>query len=118
IGLLNPVFFVAAFWAAFACWKRRQEKPLWFFLFCMSVPVWLGHLLYSFHSRVLPNWIAPALVPLFCLMALFWNERRRAAKPLLAIGLVTGIFVSAFMYDSDLIGKIINKLPGDIDPSH
>ncbi|MGC9942708.1 MAG: glycosyltransferase family 39 protein [Verrucomicrobiota bacterium] len=117
-GLLNPVFSVAAVWAAFAFWKRRQEKPLWLFLFCMSVPVLLGHLLWSFHSRILPNWIAPAVPPLFCLMALFWHEYQRAAKRLLVTGLVLGIFISAFMYDSDLAGKIVAKLPGDVDPSH
>jgi membrane-associated phospholipid phosphatase len=117
-GLLNPVFLIAAIWAAFAFWKRRHEKPLWLFLFCMSAPVLLGHLLYSFHSRILPNWIAPAVPPLFCLMALFWHERQRAAKTFLVSGLVLGIFASAFIYDTDLIGKIIAKLPGDVDPSH
>jgi len=117
-GLLNPIFFVAAIWAALAFWKMRKEKPLWLFLFCMSAPVLLGHLIYSFHSRILPNWIAPAVPPLFCLMALYWHERPRAAKPLLVIGLVIGIFISAFMYDTDLLGKIIAKLPGDVDPSH
>lgn len=117
-GLLNPVFFVAAIWATFAVWKQHRDKPLWLFLFCMSAPVLLGHLLYSFHSRILPNWIAPAVPPLFCLMAVYWHERQRAAKSLLVAGLVLGIFISAFLYDSDLLGKIIAKLPGDVDPSH
>ena len=117
-GLWNPVFFVATVWAAIACWKRRREKPLWLFLFCMSVPVLLGHLFYSFHSRILPNWIAPTVPPLFCLMAMYWNERQQAAKKFLVFGLALGILISAFMYDSDLLGKIIAKLPGDVDPSH
>jgi hypothetical protein len=118
LGLLNPVFLVAAVWAAGAGWQRRREKPLWLFLFCMSVPVLLGHLLYSFHSRILPNWIAPTVPPLFCLMAMYWHERQRVAKIFLTTGLVLGIFISAFIYDSDLIGKIISKLPGEVDPSH
>ena len=84
----------------------------------MSVPVLLGHLLYSLHSRILPNWIAPTVPPLFCLMAMYWHERQRVAKIFLTTGLVLGIFISAFMYDSDLIGKIIAKLPGEVDPSH
>ena len=117
-GLLNPVFFIAAIWAAMAFWKRRREKPLWLFLFCMSVPVLLGHLAYSFHSRILPNWIAPTVPPLFCLMAMFWHERQRVIKPFLTTGLALGIILSAFMYDTDLIGKIIAKLPGDVDISH
>lgn len=117
-GLLNPVFFAASVCAAVAVWQRRREKPLALFLFSMSVPVFLGHAIYSLHSRILPNWIAPVVPPLFCLTALCWHERQRFAKGLLIAGLVPGILMSAFMYDSDLIGKLIAKLPGDVDPSH
>jgi membrane-associated phospholipid phosphatase len=117
-GLLNPVFFAAALWAAFAFWKRRKEKPLWLFLFCLGAPVFFGHALYALHSRILLNWIAPAIPPMFCLMAVFWQERPRVAKPLLATGLGLGLIASAFMYNSDLTGKIISRLPGDVDPSH
>jgi len=31
----------------------------------MSAPVLIGHLFYSLHSRILPNWIAPAVPPVF-----------------------------------------------------
>ena len=117
-GLLNPVFFVGLLWACFGFWKRRNEKPLWLFLFCMGAPLFFGYWLYTLHSRVLPNWIAPALPPLFCLMAVYWSERRVNLKPWLATGLILGIAMSAFMYDSDLIGKLVAKLPGDKDPSH
>ena len=118
LGLLNPIFFVGMIWACFAFWKTRKEKPLQLFLFCMGGPVFFGYWLYAFHSRVLPNWIAPAIPPLFCLMALFWAERRVNLKPWLAVGLTLGLVVAAVMYDSDLLGKVINKLPGDKDPSH
>ncbi len=118
-GLLNPIFFVAALWAMFAAWKRRKEKALWFFLFCMSAPVFLGHWLFSFHSRVQPNWIATAVPPMFCLMAAFWSESKTRVKPWLAAGLLLGIAASVFMHDSDLLGRLAgNKLPGDIDSSH
>jgi membrane-associated phospholipid phosphatase len=117
-GLLNPVFFVAACWAAFATWKQRKENPLALYLFCMSVPVFVGHALYALHSRILPNWIAPVVPPLFCLTALYWHDRQRFAKCLLVAGLFPGIILSAFMYDSDLIGKLVAKLPGEVDPSH
>ena len=118
-GLLNPIFFIGMIWAAVAFWKRREEKPLWLFLFCMGAPVFLGHWLYSFHSRAYPNWIAAAVPPLFCLMALFWHERLRTMKPLLCLALVLGIFASVFMYDSDLIGRLAgNRLPGEKDPTH
>jgi membrane-associated phospholipid phosphatase len=118
-GLLNPIFFIAAMWALFAAWKRRKEKPLWLFLFCMSAPVFLGYWLFSFHSRVLPNWIAAVVPPLFCLMIAFWSESKLRVKPWLAAGLLVGIVGSVFMHDIDLIGRIIgNKIPGDKDLSH
>ena len=118
-GLLNPIFFVAALWAMVAAWKRRAEKPLWFYLLCLSAPVFLGHWLFSFHSRVQPNWIAAALPPMFCLMVAYWSESKRCIQPWLAAGLLLGVTVSMFMYSSDLIGRLAgSKLPGDVDFSH
>jgi membrane-associated phospholipid phosphatase len=121
--LLNPFFFIGAICAAFGFWRLRRENPLWLFFFCMSVPVLLGHLLWSFHSRIQPNWIAPAVPPLFCLMAVFWDEKIRAgskiAIPFLAASLALGIFSVVLMYDTNLIGKILGQtLPGEKDPSH
>jgi len=118
-GVLNPVFFVGAFWAVVMAWRRRVEKPLWFFLACMGAPVFLGHWLFAFHSRVQLNWIAAAIPPLFCLMVLYWKEHPRPIKRWLAAGLLLGIGVSVFIYSSDLIGRITgSKLPGDVDFSH
>lgn len=141
--ILNPIFFIAAIWAMVACWKRRAERPLWLFFFCMSAPVLLGHLFYSLHSRILPNWIAPAVPPVFCLMALYWSDRLRASvplagrtkwfcrrdarqrvigarwiKPLFAASLLSGLLAVTFMYDSNLVGKITGQLlPAEKDPS-
>ncbi len=118
-GLLNPIFFIAMLWAMFAAWKRRAEKPFWLFLFCMGAPLFLGYWLFSFHSRVLPNWIAAAVPPLFCLMAAVWSESKLRVKPWLAGGLLLGIVFSVFMHDSSLIGRIVgNRIPGDKDPAH
>jgi len=119
LGLLNPVFFIAALWALVAAWKRRKEKPLWFFLFCMSAPVFLGHWLFSFHSHVQANWIAAAVPPMFCLMVAVWSESKPRLKPWLCVGLLIGITASVFMHGTDLLGRLAgNKLPGDKDPSH
>jgi membrane-associated phospholipid phosphatase len=119
LGLLNPIFFIGAFWAAIIAWKLRREKPLWLFLFCMSVPLFLGHWLYSFHSRVQPNWIAAAVPPLFCLMAAVWSKSKIRVQPWLATGILLGLGAAAVMLDTDLLGKIVgNKIPGDKDPSH
>jgi membrane-associated phospholipid phosphatase len=118
-GFLNPIFFIAAMWAMAAAWKRRQEKPLWFFLWCMSAPLFFGYWLFSFYSRSLPNWIAAAVPPMFCLMVAFWSESKIRVKPWLAAGLVLGLVASVFMHSSDLIGRLAgNKLPGDKDPTH
>ncbi|HXI68862.1 MAG TPA: glycosyltransferase family 39 protein [Verrucomicrobiae bacterium] len=119
-GLLNPVFFVGSIVAMFGFWKFRREQPLWLYFFCMSAPVLLGHLLWSLHSDIKLNWIAPAVPPMFCLMVVYWRERLglRLVKPALAIGLVLGFIAVGFMYDPDLIGKIAGQpLPGEIDPS-
>ena len=116
-ALLNPVFFAGAIWAMIGFWKFRRERPLWLYFFCMGAPVFLGHFLWSFHSRILPNWIAPAVLPMFCLMVVYWNERRRAAKPFFAAGVALGIFAIAIMYQSNLVSRIAGQpLPGEIDP--
>jgi 4-amino-4-deoxy-L-arabinose transferase-like glycosyltransferase/membrane-associated phospholipid phosphatase len=122
-GLLNPIFFAGALWAMFAFWKQPRHKMsgLWLYFFCMGAPVFLGYWLYSFHSRILPNWIAPAVVPMFCLMVAYWDERRQAGsrlvKPFLAIGLALGFFAVAILFQSNLIGKVAGQLlPGEKDP--
>ena len=118
-GFLNPVFFIAALWAMAAAWRRRKEKPLWFFLLCMSAPLFGGYWLFSFYSRSLPNWIAAAVPPMFCLMVAVWSESKLRVKPWLAAGVLLGLVASIFMHSSDLIGKLVgSKLPGDKDPTH
>jgi membrane-associated phospholipid phosphatase len=115
---LNPIFFIGAIWAMTGFWKLRRERPLWLYFFCMGAPVFLGYWLWSFHSRILPNWIAPAVLPMFCLMAAYWHERRHVAKPVFAAGVALGIFAIAILYQSNLIARIAGQpLPGEKDPS-
>jgi len=121
LGLLNPVFLIAALWASVAFWRWRHEHPLWLYLFCMSGPVFLGHVAYSLHSRILPNWIAPAVLPLFCLMVAYWDAQwragRRAWKRWLAAGMTLGILAVVPLHESHLIGKLTGRaLPGEMDP--
>jgi len=118
--LLNPIFVVASLWAMAGAWKARRERPLWLFFLCMSAPVLAGHCLYSLHSRVFPNWIAPAVPPMFCLMIAYWADRfevdRRFTKPLLVAGVTIGLLILPVMYQSDLIGKVAGRLlPGEKD---
>ena len=76
-GLLNPIFFVATVWAAIAFWRRGRHDPRLVYFFSMGAPLFLAYLLYSFRSRMLPNWIAPSVLPLFCLMVIYWDTRWR-----------------------------------------
>jgi len=118
--VLNPIFFIGALWAMIGFWRspRREKSGLWLYFFCMGAPVFLGHWLYSLHSHVLPNWIAPAVVPMFCLMAAYWNERRRLTGPFFSFGLVLGFFTFAILHQSKLVGKITGEmLPGSKDPT-
>jgi undecaprenyl-diphosphatase len=117
-GLLNPFFFVGAFCACVGFWKLRRQNPLQLYFFCMGVPVFVGHWLFSFHSRVLPNWIAVSILPMFCLMVAYGYQHRRLAKPFLTAGLGLGLVVAVLLHDTDLIGKLNGPLPGEIDPSH
>jgi hypothetical protein len=120
-ALLNPVFLFAALWATLAVWECRHTNPLGLYLFCTGGLVFLGHLAYSLHSRVLPNWVAPAVIPMYCWMVIYWDARWRegqlAVKRWLAVGLVIGLVVVALGHDTDLIGVVAgHRLPGDADP--
>jgi membrane-associated phospholipid phosphatase len=134
MGLLNPVFLVAALWAMARFWKReprgsesparpveRQRQGLMRYLFSMGAPVFLGHWLYTLHSRVQPNWIAPAVVPMFCLMVLYWEQRwregGRGITSWLRAGLILGIAAAALLHEPGLVGKVAGRpLTPDKDP--
>ncbi|HXG46524.1 MAG TPA: glycosyltransferase family 39 protein, partial [Methylomirabilota bacterium] len=120
-GILNPVFFVGMLAALAGVWKLRRQDALLLYLLCMGAPVFLGYWAYTLHSRVLPNWIAPAVAPLFCLMVIWWDRRWSAGSRLVPRWLATGVTLGAVMvvvlHDTRLIGKISGRyLPPKIDP--
>ncbi len=120
LGLLNPVLFIALTWAAIAFWKR-QRSALTVFLFSMGAPLFIFYTLYTFRGRVQPNWIAPTIVPLFMLGAIYWNGRydsvNRAMKNIFLIGIAVGLLVVIVAHDTSLIGKITgHPLPAKLDP--
>jgi len=112
-GVLNPVFFAGAVWAAIGLWRGGRRDSLQLYLFSMGAPLFLMYFLLSFHSRIELNWIAPAIVPFFCLMAVYWTARwRRFAsilKPFLAIGIGVGIFAVVLAHDTQLITKLVHR---------
>jgi 4-amino-4-deoxy-L-arabinose transferase-like glycosyltransferase/membrane-associated phospholipid phosphatase len=119
IGLLNPVFFALTIWACLKFWKART--PFQTFLFCMGAPLFVGYFLYTVRARVQPNWIAPAILPLFALAATFWEPRwdevRRVLRPVLKIGFALGLIAVVFLHDTNLTQKAFSvTLPAKLDP--
>jgi 4-amino-4-deoxy-L-arabinose transferase-like glycosyltransferase len=125
LGLLNPVFFVAAIWAAIVFWRKARHNPRLIYFFSMSAPVFLFYLLWTLRSRVLPNWIAPGVLPLFILMVIFWDtewrlrEGSRVLQGWLITGLLLGFLVVVVGHNTDLVKKVTGHyLPVNLDPLH
>jgi hypothetical protein len=115
-ALLNPVFFVGMIWAAVAFSRNSKRTPLQIYLFSMGAPLFLVYLLWSCHSRVLPNWIAPSVLPLFCLAVIYWDGR--ALRGWLATGLAIGFGAVALLHQPASIQQILKSfqypLPGEL----
>ena len=119
IGLLNPVFFVGMVWAAVAFWRARPRDPRMIFFFSMGAPLVFAYLLQSLHARVLPNWIAPAVIPFSFVMVLYWDARRRQpwVRRLFYTGLVLGLISMIVISDTDVIKVVTGRyLPMSINP--
>ncbi len=119
-GALHPLFFVAMCWAALAFWGQGRRDPFQLFLFSMGGPLFFGCFILSWHSHVQPNWIAPSIIPLFCLMALYWSKKWEAnafvLRPLLAGGLALGLVFVVILHDTALVNKILHRtLPPKYD---
>jgi len=119
-GLLNPFFFLPTVWAAFAFWPRRKEHPLLLYFFCMGAPEFLFYFMFTLHSRVYLNWIAPSIVPFLCLAVVYWEERwregSRAIQTWLYSGLAFGAVAVVLLHDSSILPRIIGRpLPPALD---
>ncbi len=124
-GLLNPVFFVAMIWAAVRMWPAARSQPLRLFLFSMGAPLFMFYLLYTVRARVQPNWIVPAVVPLFALMVIHFHEQwragrfRQAIRLWLSVGMVLGLLAVALLHATEMVGYIFGRpIPAKIDPLH
>jgi membrane-associated phospholipid phosphatase len=120
-SLLNPVFFAATIGAVAAVWKRPRGNPLLTYLFCMGVPLFIFYLLYTFRARVHPNWIAPAVLPLLCLMVVYWEGQWRNGLQLrfkwVMAGMVLGLLIVVPLHDTQLFKKMTGiTLPPKQDP--
>jgi hypothetical protein len=120
-GLLNPIFFFALVWAVAGSLARARRQPLTLYLLAMGLPVFGGYLLYTLRARVLPNWIAPAVVPLFAVMVIYWEQRwlagSRHVKPWLTAGLTLGFGFVGFMHAPELLKPLTGlDVPRKFDP--
>jgi len=123
LGLLNPVFFIAMIWAGAAFWRRNRNNPKLVYFFSMGAPLFLAYFLYSFRSRILPNWIAPSVLPLLCMMVIYWDTRFRLGvtqvKTWLTVGLLLGATVVIVFHNTNVIQKVSGHfLPVRLDPLH
>jgi membrane-associated phospholipid phosphatase len=118
--LLNLFFFPAMIWAAIAFWRRKRNDARLIYFFSMSAPLVIPYVLLAFRARVLPNWIAPAVVPMLCLSVIYWDEflqRSRALRIFQTIGIVGGFAFVALLHDTNVIQKFAGKpLPPKPDP--
>ncbi len=122
-GLLHPFFFVAMIWAAIAFWKTERKNPLLLYLFSMGAPVFIFYFLFTLHSRIQANWIVLAVIPLFSLMAVYWDQRWQngccKVKTFFNIAVAIGLFAVILTYDTNLIGKLLHhNLPPKFDLQH
>lgn len=122
-GLWNPYWFVAAAMAAILFWRRQRGDVRLVYLFSMGAPLFLCYLLFTLHARALPNWVAPSILPTFCLMVTYWHDRwpatGRLAAWTFAGGLIFGTLVVIPLHDTRLITRATGiSLPRDFDPLH
>lgn len=120
LAVLNPVFFIMMIWAAIAFWRSQRRDARLVYFFSMGAPVFIGYFLQSLHARVLPNWIAPAVLPLFALMLLYWDRRESpAARRWLKAGLWFGLVAVVLLHNTNLVRKVAGRpLPVRYDPLH
>jgi len=120
-ALLNPLFFIAAWIAGVGVWLRKVRDQRELYFFCMGAPLFLFLLFYSLKARILPNWIAPSIVPLLAITVMYWRDKWRPEARLVrnwaATGVVFGLFVATILHNTDLIERLSGKyLPPRIDP--
>lgn len=121
IFLLNPVFSLATMWAGVAFWRQKPRDERLVYLFCMGAPELISYTLLSIHSRVLPNWIVPAVVPLFACAAIYWDKKYREGLRSVRIGLIGGLLIGSLvvflMHHPNIVTKVAHvQIPPRYNP--
>ena len=109
--LLNPIFLIGIVWASVAFWRRSRSNPRLVYFFSMGAPLFLVGLLFGLRSRILPNWIAPSVPPLLCLLVGYWDPLWRlgvkSTRAALIAGLAIGLPVVIIGHDTQLVDRLI-----------
>ena len=129
--LFNPFFYVAigVAVALYGRWRTVLERgsetdpdgAVFRYLLAMGAPVFLFYLGYTLRARVLPNWVAPAILPLL-LFALLVGSRLSAAaglwlRRLFQIGFAVGFPLLGLAHETNWAAKFIGgPLPAGMDP--
>jgi 4-amino-4-deoxy-L-arabinose transferase-like glycosyltransferase/membrane-associated phospholipid phosphatase len=122
--LQNPFFFLPVVWAVVFFWQRPFKRALLVYFFCMGAPIFVIYFLLTFHSRVLPNWIAPSILPFFCLGVVYWEERwREGFRPIaawLTSGLIFGLAIVIILHDTNMVPKLTGgwRIPANLDSTN
>ncbi|MCB1128349.1 MAG: glycosyltransferase family 39 protein, partial [Verrucomicrobiae bacterium] len=121
VGLLNPVFAVGLVWAGIQSFRKRRHDARLMYLLAMGAPLMIGYWLYAFRARVHPNWIAPAVLPLFAVLVIYaetrWRESGKALRRWLIAGLVVGGLLVAFLHETNWVAELAGRpLPAKLDP--
>lgn len=119
--LLNPVFAVAIGWACAQVWRHRRHDGLLMYCLAMGAPLFVGYWLYTVRARVHPNWIAPAIVPLFCVLVAYadsrWRELGPRLRPWLVGGLIFGGLLVGLLHETKWVAVVAGRpLPAKLDP--
>lgn len=121
VGLLNPVFAVGLVWAGIQAFRKRRHDARLMYLLAMGAPLMIGYWLYALRARVHPNWIAPAVLPLFAVMVIYadarWREAGRTLRRWLVFGLILGGMLVGFLHETDWVEDLAGRpLPAKLDP--
>ena len=111
-ALLHPFFFVGALCGpALPFGVDAATIPCLLSPFQHGCAAFLGYFILSWHSRILPNWIAPSVIPLFCLGAIYWwrlwLDGWHVLKRILIAGLVLGSVAVVILHEPNIVNKAL-----------
>ena len=119
-GLLNPIFFAGLILAAIRFLRKGSgSTELERFFFWMGAPLFVGYFAYSLRALVLPNWIAPSVLPLLIWMVLVLSRQPDWRRWIVwgKVGLVLGFVAMVCVHDTRFINRATGlSLPTKLDP--